>query len=203
MEDVLDTLAKPAHPDEPVVAWDERPVELLDSKRPGRGHAPGQIAHRDYEYVRKGVANVFCIVAPHEGRHLTHATKDRKAPQFAKALKKVARAYPTAKKVHLIVDNLNTHTKKSLVTAFGETEGNALWSRFEVHCTPKHGSWLNPAEIEVGQWSRECLGRDRLCTLNELRARTSRWNADANRRRRRIRWRFRTPDARRLFGYRG
>jgi hypothetical protein len=201
MEDVLDLLAKPFNRHEPVVALDERPVQLLDSAREGRAAAPGKLARRDYEYVRRGTANIFCIVEMLTGRHFTHATKDRKRARFASAMKRIADAYPRADCIHIIMDNLNTHSEKSLIDAFGEHNGQQLWRRFRVHHTPKHGSWLNPAETEVSLWSRECLGRSRVGALAELRTRTKLWNADANRRRRKIIWAFETADARRLFGY--
>ena len=177
MEDVLDTLAKPVDEREPVVALDERPVQLLDSARQGTPMAPGRLARRDYEYVRHGTANIFCIVAPKIGGHLTHATRDRKAPRFADAVKRIADAYPKARTIHLVMDNLNTHCEKSLAGAFGELEGRRLWRRFTVHHTPKHASWLNPAEIEVSLWSRECLGRDRVATFAELSRRTRSWTS--------------------------
>ena len=201
MEDVLDLLAVPYNPQEPVVVLDERPVQLLDSLRTGRRCAPGKIARRDYEYVRCGTANVFCIVEPLAGRHFTHATRNRKRPAFARALKRIARAYPTARRIHLVMDNLNTHGIASLIKTFGLSEGSRLWRRFCVHYTPKHGSWLNPAELEASLWSRECLGRLRVPNFAELRHRTSRWNYRANQRRRKIIWAFETLDARRVFNY--
>jgi transposase len=202
MEDVLDVLAKPVDSAQPVVALDERPVPLRSDVRPIRSSRPGKPLRRDSEYKRCGVANVFAIVAPHEGRHFTHATRDRKSPRFAQAMRRIARAYKDAETIHLIVDNLSTHTKKALTDAFGKPEGEALWSRFTLHYTPKHGSWLNPAEIEISLWSRECQGKDRIGTLSELFKRTAQWNQRANRERRRIFWRFRTQDARRVFKYR-
>ena len=201
MEDVLETLAKPVDEREPVVALDERPVQLLGSARPGTSMAPGRIARSDYEYVRHGTANVFCIVEPKGGTHLTHATRDRKAPRFADAMKRIADAYPEAKTIHVVMDNLNTHCEKSLTDAFGALDGRRLWRRFTVHHTPKHASWLNPAEIEVGLWSRECLGRDRVASFAELSRRTRAWNTRANRSRRCISWQFTTADARRVFRY--
>ncbi|MFZ0888454.1 MAG: IS630 family transposase [Candidatus Binataceae bacterium] len=201
MEEVLDILSQPLDECAPVVALDERPVQLLDSARPGTPMAPGKVARRDYEYVRCGTANVFCVVEPKGGRHHTHATPNRKAPQFAKALRRIAEAHPAAKTIHLLLDNLNTHCAKSLTESFGEREGRRLWARFTVHHTPKHGSWLNPAELEASLWSRECLGRDRISTFAELSRRTRAWNARANRSRRSIQWRFTTTDARRVFGY--
>jgi transposase len=201
MEDILDLLEKPMDSREPVVALDERPVLLRTDVRRLRQCAPSKVSRRDSEYVRHGVANVFAIVTPHEGRHLTHATRNRKGPAFARALERVAAAYCDASTIHLIMDNLSSHRMKSVCDALGAARGSALWSRFSVHYTPKHGSWLNPAEIEISLWSRECQGRDRVGTLLELRRRTACWNRRVNRERRRIRWRFRSKDAREKFGY--
>ena len=180
MEDVLETLARPASEKEPVVALDERPVQLLEAARPGTPMAPGRVARTDYEYVRHGTANIFCVVEPKGGGHLTHATRNRKAPRFADALQKIASAYPKARTIHLVMDNLNTHCQKSLTDAFGAFEGRRLWRRFTVHYTPKHASWLNPAEFQVSLWSRECLGHDRIATFAELSRRTRAWNTGAN-----------------------
>jgi hypothetical protein len=201
MEDVLNTLARPPSAKAPVVALDERPVQLLDAAREGTPCSPQRIAREDYEYVRRGVANVYCIVAPHEGRHLTHATVNRKGRHFARALQKIAACYPTARTIHLIMDNLNIHREKSVITALGPAEGAKLWRRFTVHHTPKHASWLNPAEIEVSLVSRECLGWDRVGSLKDLRHRVRVWNREADRKRRKIKWKFRTADARRVFKY--
>jgi len=199
MEEVLEVLSHPLDERAPVVALDERPVQLLDSVRPGTAMAPGKPARRDYEYARCGTANVFCIVEPKKGRHHTHATPNRTAAQFARALKRIARAHPAAKTIHLVMDNLNPQCAKALSDTFGGREGRRLWARFTVHYTPKHGSWLNPAELEASLWSRECLGRNRISTLAELPSRTRAWNASANRGHRSIHWRFTTADARRVF----
>jgi hypothetical protein len=165
MEDVLNVLARPYDIREPVVTLDERPVVLRGASRPGRIMAPGQIAREDYEYVRKGTANVYCIVEPKAGRHLTHATHHRKGPRFVDALQRIARRYRNATTIHLLMDNLNLHGPSPLIGALGAEQGAALWARFTPHYTPKHGSWLNPAEIEASLWSRECHGRDRVDTL--------------------------------------
>ena len=201
MEAVLEVLSRPADERAPIVALDERPVQRLDSARPAAPMAPGRIARRDYEYVRCGTANVFCIVEPKQGRHHTHATPNRTAPRFAAALERIAKSYPAAETIHLLMDNLNTHCEKSLTDRLGAERGRKLWARFTVHYTPKHGSWLNPAELEASLWSRECLGHDRVASLADLRRRTRLWNARANRSRRSIDWRFTTADARRVFHY--
>jgi hypothetical protein len=201
MEDVLNVLARPYDKREPVVAVDERPVVLRGASRPGRPLAPGRVARADYEYVRKGTANIYCMVEPKAGRHLTHATPNRKAPCFTAALQRMARRYRAATTIHLIMDNLNLHGPGSLVATLGPAKGAALWSRFTPHYTPKHGSWLNPAEIEASLWARECLGRDRIDTFDALRDRTQTWNTAADRAKRTITWRFTTAKARRLFRY--
>ena len=112
MEEVLDILGQPFDERAPVVALDERPVQLVDALRPATAMAPGRPARRDYEYARCGTANVFCVVEPKSGRHQTHATKNRTAAQFAGALKRVALRYPAATTIHLVLDNLNAHREK-------------------------------------------------------------------------------------------
>lgn len=197
---MLEVQAKPLDPREPVVALDERPVVLHEDARPGRPMRPGRLRRRDYEYVRRGTANIFCVVEPKAGRHSTYATKNRKRPAFARTLARIARSYPEAQRIHLILDNLNTHTPASLTRFFGAGKGTELAARFVFHYTPKHASWLNPAEIEASLVSRECLGRDRIGSLAELRARVQKWNASADRTRRKINWKFTVQDARRVFG---
>ncbi len=202
MEDLLTLYEKPHNPREPVVCLDERPVQLHDSARPGRAGGPGRVRREDYEYVRRGTANVFCAVEPLAGRHFTRATPDRKAPQFAEMVKTIVRRYPRASTLHLVVDNLNTHCRKSLTDHFGEKRGGRLWARLTIHRTPKHGSWLNQAETEISLYSRGCLGHDRVPTLAELQRRTEAWDARMNADRVRIRWGFTVKKARAKLGYR-
>lgn len=201
MEDVLTLYEKPINEKEPVVCLDERPVVLHDSTRPPTPANSGYVARKDYEYKRCGTANVFCIVAPKLGVHLTHATANRKRPAFATALKLIAETFAGAKVIHLVVDNLNTHNEKSLIEAFGEKEGMCLWQRFNVHYTPKHGSWLNQAEIAISLWSRECFGRRRIPSLELLTSETASWNANANQNERTINWRFTVKKARKRLRY--
>lgn len=201
MEDVLNVLARPYDAREPVVGLDERPVALRGASRPGQAMRAGRIAREDYEYVRRGTANIYCIVEPQAGRHLTHATPNRKAPEFVRALQRLCRRYRTAQTIHLIMDNLNIHCQKTVISVLGAKRGAALWARFTPHYTPKHGSWLNPAEIEASLWSRECHGRDRVDSFDALHDRTHAWTARADRVRRKIIWRFTTAKARRVFRY--
>ena len=154
MEDVLNLMEKPATEKEPVVALDERPVQLHASERNGRPMAPGRIAQRDYEYVRRGTANIFCIVAPKTGRHLTHATANRKARRFAAAMKRISDAYPDARRIHIILDNLNTHRLKSLTDAFGDADGRRLCRWPSALATLRH-----PSHAEARQLAQPCRNR--------------------------------------------
>jgi transposase len=201
MEDVLRLYARPYDPAAPVLCADERPVVLRDAAREGCAMAPGRPTRADYEYVRKGTANVFCIVEPKTGRRLTHATKRRAGRDFARALLRIAKAYPRAKRIHLVVDNLSTHTEKSCTDAFGLQRGRALWRRFKIHYTPKHASWLNAAEMEASLVARQCLGRRRIGDLSTLRHQVRAWRRAATREGSPIRWKFRVSDARRVFNY--
>ena len=202
MEDVLNVYEKPLNPKEPVVCLDERPVQLLDDARsPIPADNPGKIFKRDSEYVRKGTANVFCGVEPKAGRHFTRVTKNRKGPAFAKMIARIVRAYPGTTTIHLVMDNLNTHGTKSLTDFFGEKRGAALWGRLTPHYTPKHASWLDQAEIEIGIFSRQCLGKDRVGNIQSLRKRAAAWNRRVNRQRLKINWKFTVEKARQKFKY--
>ena len=154
MEDLLETYEKQYDPAEPVVCLDEKPVTLHADLRPASPARPGREARRDNEYERRGTANVFCAVEPKAGRHFTFATPDRSAFEFACVACELAMQYRNADTVHLILDNLNIHCLKSLTDAFGTEMGCEVWNRFTIHFTPKHGSWLNQAEIEIGLFSR-------------------------------------------------
>lgn len=200
MEDLLNLYDKPLDPKEPVICLDEKPVQCLDDKRQTIRVRNGSY-RRDYEYIRRGTANVFCVVEPKAGRHFTRATKDRKKPAFARMVRRIAGAYPDVRTIHLVMDNLSTHTKKALTDTFGVCEGEKLWSRFTVHYTPKHGSWLNQAEVEVSIFSRQCLGKRRIGSLQQLRKETAAWRARVCRQRLAIDWKFTVVDARRKFRY--
>jgi transposase len=141
-----------------VVCGDEKPVVLHADVRP-RSMRPRRIARRDCEYERRSTANVFCGVQPKAGRHLRRPPPNRSSPEFADYLMGVVASYPEAETIHLVMDNLSSHTRKAMVQRFGEKIGG-LWDRFTVHYTSKHGSWLNQAEIEISLFSRQCLGRN-------------------------------------------
>jgi hypothetical protein len=201
MEDVLALYERPYDPKEPVLCLDEKPVSLHADVRPGRPARPGHVARRDNEYERCGTANLFAVVEPKAGRHFTCATPNRSAPQFARVVRRVVRAYPRARTIHVVWDNLNIHCEKSLVDEFGLRVGSALWRRLTVHPTPKHGSWLNQAEIELSLVSRGCLGTRRFPQFRLLHRETGAWTRTANRATTRITWRFTRRDARKKFGY--
>ena len=138
---------------------------------------------------------------PKAGRHFTFATPDRSAFEFARVACELAMQYRDAHTVHLVLDNLNIHCLKSLTDAFGTEMGCQVWDRFTIHLTPKHGSWLNQAEIEIGLFSRQCLGRRRIPDLTSLRRETRAWNGRMNRGKVKINWKFDRRTARRKFGY--
>lgn len=201
MEDVLETYEKPYDPKEPVVCLDEKPVTLHADVRPSSRAEPGREARQDNEYERRGTANVFCAVEPQAGRHFTFATPDRSALEFAQVAFKLAVQYPNAETIHLVMDNLNIHRRKSLTDLYGTELGGEIWDRFTVHYTPTHGSWLNQAEIEIGIFSRQCLGTRRIPDLKTLRRESRAWNVRMNRDRIKINWKFDRKTARRKFGY--
>jgi hypothetical protein len=202
MEDVLAVYEKPYDPAEPVVCLDEKPVSLHADVRAPIPAKPGAVAKRDNEYKRCGTANVFGVVEPKAGRHFTTATPDRSAFQFAQVVYRLALQYPEAETIHLVMDNLNTHCRKSLTDLYGAEIGGEIWERFTIHYTPKHGSWLDQAEIELSLFSRQCLGTRRIADLRTLQQETKAWTREANRRRTTINWRFTRRSARKTFHYR-
>jgi hypothetical protein len=201
MEDVLETYERPYDPRQPVVCLDEKPVTLHADVRPCSAAAPGREARRDNEYKRCGTANVFCAVEPKAGRHFTFATPDRSAFEFAQVALQLAAAYRNADPIHLILDNLNIHRRKSLTDLYGAEAGTSIWNCFTVHYTPTHGSWLNQAEIEIGLFARQCLGLRRIPDLKILRSETLAWNRRINSAGTKINWKFDRKTARRKFGY--
>jgi DDE superfamily endonuclease len=201
MEDVLETYQRPYDAKQPVVCLDEKPITLHDEVRPASPAKPGREARRDSEWERCGTANVFCAVEPKAGRHFTFPTPDRSAFQYAQVLFHLALAYPEAETIHLVMDNLNIHRKKPLTDLYDAQVGAQIWDRFTVHYTPKHGSWLNQAEIEIGIFSGQCLGARRIPDLKTLRREALAWNRRMNRDRIKINWKFDRKAARRKFGY--
>ena len=201
MEDVLEVYERPYDARQPVICLDEKPITLHADLRPTRPAAPGRELRRDNEYERRGTANVFCVVEPKAGRHFTFPTPNRSALEFAQVVVNLALEYPTAKTIHLVMDNLNIHCRKSLTDVFGAEIAGEVWDRFTIHHTPTHGSWLNQAEIEIGIFARQCLGRRRISDLKTLRREAQAWNRRGNRNQLKIAWKFDRKAARRKFGY--
>jgi hypothetical protein len=201
MEDVLKVYEKRFNPQEPVVCFDEKPVSLHKDVRPSRPASPGRMAQRDNEYERCGTANVFCAVEPKAGRHFTWPTPNRSGAEFARVIAELVLCYPAARTIHLVLDNLSSHSRKSLIDHYGEGLGQAIWDRLTVHYTPKHGSWLNQGEIEISLFSRQCLGQRRIPDLATLRRQARAWNRRVNRQQLKINWKFNRKAARNRFGY--
>lgn len=201
MEDVLKIYEKLYNKKKPVVCLDEKPVQLLDDIRPFSGIESGKIKKVDYEYKRNGTANVFCAVEPKKGVYLNKVTTRRTSDEFAKFLASIERKYSHAEKIILVMDNLNTHNERALLEFYGQEQGKWIWSRFKVHYTPKHASWLNQAEIAINMYARQCLGKTRVPDINILRKRTNAWNKIVNRRNVTINWKFTRKDAREKFSY--
>jgi transposase len=198
MEDVINLYAKPLNEKEPVICFDEKSKQLLADSRVGKGVMPGKIAIRDYEYVRKGTANIFVAVEPKGGKRLTKVTMRRTKKDYANFLKKLLERYPHAEMIHLVQDNLNTHHKKSLIVTFGHKKADKIMSQIKFHFTPKHASWLNMAEIEIGILSRQCLKR-RIAQRKELQSEVSIWEKRSNKAKRTITWKFTTEKAQKTF----
>ena len=196
MEDVLEVYKRPQDPKRPLVCLDETSKQLIGEKTLPVAAAPGSPAHYDYEYVREGVANLFMIFAPLEGRRDVEVTEHRAKKDYAECLRKLSdEVHPDADKIVLVQDNLNTHSPASLYEAFAPAEAKRLADRFEFHYTPKHGSWLNMAEIEFSILERQCLAR-RIASLEALRMETRAWTAARNAPGAKVNWRFTTEDAR-------
>jgi len=201
MEDILALYEKPLNPQEPVVCVDEKPVVLHQEVRPPQPMQPGRVARRDGEYRRGGTANVFCGVQPKAGRYFPQVTASRSSPAFADYLLDIAIHYSEADTIHLVLDNLNSHTRKAVVERFGEKAGSWLWDRYTVHYTPKHGSWLNQAEIAISLLSRQCLGQRRIGDRPSLRRQVRAWSRRMNHDRIPIQWNFTRNKARHTFDY--
>jgi DDE superfamily endonuclease len=196
MEDVLEVYKRPYDPRRPVVCLDETSKQLIGEARTPVPAAPGQVAHYDYEYVRNGVANLFMICEPLAGRRDVEVTDRRTKKDYAQCLRKLAdEKYPDAEVIVLVQDNLNTHSPASLYETFEPREAKRLADRFEFHYTPKHGSWLDMAEIELGILSRQCLAR-RIDNIQELRREVAAWETARDATATKVDWQFTTADAR-------
>jgi hypothetical protein len=194
MEDVLDVYQRPYDPQRPVICIDEMRRQLIKQTR--IPCAPGQPEIVDYEYERNGVADVFIISEPLGGRRVTIISETRTAVDYASVLKFTSDIlYPNAEIIVLVNDNLNTHTPASLYKAFPPEEAHRIVNRFEWHFTPKHASWLNMAEIEIGVLSRQALAKP-LPDMERFKIEVEAWTASRNAMVSKINWQFTTKDAR-------
>ena len=196
MEDILDVYKRPRDAGCPLVCLDETSKQLIEETRTPIAAKKGQTARCDYEYQRNGVANLFMMFAPLEGWRHVKVTDRHTAIDYAHALKDLADThFPDAETIVLVQDNLNTHKPASLYEAFPAAEARRLAMRFEWHYTPKHGSWLDMAESELGVLSSQCLAR-RIADKDALVTQVEAWVADRNKRNAKADWQFTTDDAR-------
>ena len=196
MEDVLEVYHRPYDPGVPVVCMDEKPYQLLGHARDPIPARPGHDLKEDSEYVRHGTCSIFVWAEPLAGRRRVDARPRRTRIDWAAEVDQLLTVdYPHAQRVVLVMDNLNTHTLGSLYEAFEPAKARALASRLEIHHTPKHGSWLNIAEIELSRLTRQCLVR-RIDDLDLLNSELAAWQAATNADQRQVDWQFTTSDAR-------
>lgn len=196
MEDILDLYQQPFDETYPVVCMDEKPYQLLDDARASIPMEPGNPERQDSDYVRKGTCSIFVFTEPLAGwRHVTVSERRTKVDWANQVRDLLDNHYPNTPKIRLVMDNLNTHSISSLYEAFPPEVARSLAKRLEIHYTPKHGSWLNIAEIELSAMSRQCLVR-RISLITSLRAELSAWETERNKNQKGVDWQFTTDDAR-------
>lgn len=190
MNDILDLYEEPYDPKRPVIGLDEKPKQLIEDSRTPIPTKPGKIAKQDYEYIRRGTANIFMAVEPKGGKRVTQVTDQRTKRDFALFAKElVDKHYRDADVLQIVADNLNTHNESSFYENFSQEEASRILRKIEFHYTPKHASWLNVAEIEIGVMDTECTDRrikDKEVLKQEVRA----WTIRRNRQRKKINWTF-------------
>jgi hypothetical protein len=196
MEDVLDLYEQPYDPLYPILCFDETPYQLIGEKLVPIVMKPGQPQRYDSEYTRNGVVNLFMVFCPARGWRHVAIRSQRTKEDFAWVIQEVLdRQFPEAKRVKVVMDNLNTHTLASLYEVFPPEEARRLASKLEIHYTPKHGSWLDMAEIEISVLKEQCLDR-RIPTDTRLTAEITAWEDERNQRHTTVEWRFTSRDAR-------
>ena len=196
MEDILDVYESPYDPRLPVVCMDEKPYQLLGEAREPLPMIPGSSRKTDSEYVRNGTVSIFAFVEPLGGVHHVSVREHRAAVDWAEEIRYLADImYPDAEKIILVMDNLNTHKPASLYKRYPPEEARRIIKKLEIHYTPKHGSWLDIAEIELNVMTRQCLSR-RIAEIGLLRKELSVWEAKRNTAAAKVNWQFRTSDAR-------
>ena len=196
MEDVLDVYELPYDPLRPVVCMDEKPYQLLGEARESWSMRPGDNKKVDSEYKRNGTCSIFAFIEPLGGCHHVSVREHRTAVDWAEEIKYLVDVmYPDAEKIILVMDNLNTHKPASLYKKYPPEEARRIIKKLEIHYTPKHGSWLDIAEIELNVMTRQCLSR-RIESIDVLRTELSAWEVERNAKQAHVNWQFRTKDAR-------
>lgn len=195
MEMVLDVYKRPFDPKFPVVCMDESPKQLIAETKIPITASPGHVAKYDYEYRRCGVCNIFMACEPLAGKRIVKITERKTKSDWAHFLKDIAGYYHGAEKITLVMDNLNTHTPGAFYETFNPDEAKSLWDRFEFVFTPKHGSWLNMAEIELNVLLGQCLNR-RIDNIEKIMSEAAAWQNHRNNKDAKVNWQFTTDDAR-------
>lgn len=202
MEDIITLYAKPYDSKEPVLCCDEKSKQLLEETRPTQNTKAGKTRRSDYEYTRNGTRNLFVTVEPRGGHREVTVTKRRTKQDFAQEIKRVINLprYRNAEKIHVVLDNLNTHFEKSFLETFGKEETKSIMSRIQFYYTPKHASWLDMAEIEIGVLNHQCI-QGRIPTENALKEKVRAWLRERNQQKKTIEWSFTVEKAREKFKY--
>jgi len=196
MEQVLDTYKKPYNEDFPVVCMGESPKQLIEEGRTAIPMIPSQEARVDYEYIRHGVINIFMANEPLKGKRMVEVTEFKTKKDWAKFVKRIAdEMYPAARKITLVMDNFKTHAASAFYETFEPEDAKRLWDRFEFVFTPKHGSWLNMAEIELHVLNGQCLNRH-IPTMDKIKDEVEAWQNHRNNKNSKINWQFTNSDAR-------
>jgi transposase len=196
MEQVLDVYKRPYSKENPVICMDESPKQLIKETKTPIEMKPGKEKRVDFEYARCGVCNIFMANEPLLGKRYVKITETKKKADWAEFIRELADIhYPEAKKITLVMDNYNTHTPGALYEVYEPQEAKRLWDRFDFIYTPKHGSWLNMAEIELNVLMGQCLSR-RIDNIQEIKSETNAWQEHRNHRECKIEWRFTTKDSR-------
>ena len=196
MEHVLDVYKRPYDKDFPVVCMDESPKQLIEEARESLPIKPGHEGRVDYEYIRHGVVNIFMANEPLMGKRMVEITEFKTKKDWARFIKKIADdQYPDAKRITLVMDNFKTHDPSAFYETFEPEEAKRLWDRFEFVFTPKHGSWLNMAEIELHVLNGQCLNRH-ISTVEQVKEEVNAWENHRNNKNCRINWQFTNKDAR-------
>jgi hypothetical protein len=195
MYDVLDLYEKPYDPDHPVIGFDEKPKQLIGDKYKSIPMSPGKPEKYDSQYVRKGNANIFMAVEHKAGKRITRVTDRRTKRDFAKISKFIVdKVYPDAVQIHFVIDNLNTHNESAFYETYTKEEAERIIKKIKFHYTPKHGSWLNVAEIEINVLDVQCI-KGRIPTKNILRQVVSAWQRNRNQEEIKIKWTFTKQNA--------